>query len=147
MRDVTTADRLRRIMSERGLKQRDVLKACRPYCEKHGVRLERNDLSQYVSGKAVPRSDKLEVLAEALEVNEVWLMGYDVPRGRDALRILSAADPAKSFVCERYEECHDKEANEAVSLFLRLDTLDRGRIIGAMEETLKGVKYADKNRS
>ena len=75
----TTADRLKQIMRERGIKQIDILRACKPYCEKYGVRLEKNDLSQYISGKAVPRQDKLSVLGMALNVNEVWLMGYDVP--------------------------------------------------------------------
>jgi hypothetical protein len=39
-------------------------------------------LSQYVSGKAVPRQDKLTVLGLGLGVSEAWLMGYDVPMER-----------------------------------------------------------------
>ena len=29
------------------------------------------------------KQDKLTILADALNVNEVWLMGYDVPMERD----------------------------------------------------------------
>ena len=40
-------------------------------------------LSKYLSGSAVARQKKLTLLADALNVNEVWLMGYDVPMDRD----------------------------------------------------------------
>ena len=71
-----TADRLREIMDARGLKQIDILELCAPICEREGIRIGKNDISQYVSGKVSPRRDKLSVLAEALCVSEVWLMGY-----------------------------------------------------------------------
>ena len=65
------------IMKERGLKQVDILQLCEPFCRKYGVKLNKNDLSQYVNGKVVPKQDKLAILSEALHVNEPWLMGYD----------------------------------------------------------------------
>lgn len=80
MKRVTTADRLRSIMSEQNLRQVDILERCKPFCDKMGIKLNKNDLSQYVSGKVVPGQDKLTVLAKGLNVCEVWLMGYDVPR-------------------------------------------------------------------
>ena len=76
MRKKTTADRLREIMESRGLKQIDILELCAPICEREGLQLRKNDISQYVSGKVTPRRDKLAVLAEALAVSEVWLLGY-----------------------------------------------------------------------
>ncbi len=39
-------------------------------------------ISKYLSGNAVARQRKLTLLADALYVNEVWLMGYDVPMER-----------------------------------------------------------------
>ncbi len=36
-------------------------------------------LSKYLSGNAIARQKKLSLLADALNVNPVWLMGYDVP--------------------------------------------------------------------
>jgi transcriptional regulator with XRE-family HTH domain len=39
-------------------------------------------LSQYCHGKVAPSQQKLFLLAAALNVNEAWLMGYDVPRQR-----------------------------------------------------------------
>lgn len=73
----TTANRLKQIMEERGLRQIDILNLAEPYCEKYGVKLGRNAISQYVSGKVVPGQDKLFVLAQALHVSEAWLMGFD----------------------------------------------------------------------
>lgn len=88
MNKQTTSDRLKQIMNERGLKQVDILEACKPYCEKYGVKLAKNDLSQYISGKVQPGQDKLTILGMALNVNEVWLMGYNVPSGKDELQSL-----------------------------------------------------------
>ena len=66
-------------MAKNGLRQIDILNKAIPFCKKYNVKLGRNDLSQYISGKVEPSQKKLTVLAEALEVNEAWLMGYDVP--------------------------------------------------------------------
>ena len=79
----TTALRLRRIMEERGLKQRDILEKAAPYCEKYKIKLNKSDLSQFVNGKVVPGQWKLTILGMALGVSETWLMGYDGPMERE----------------------------------------------------------------
>ena len=76
----TTGQRLKEIMRDRNIKQVDILRMCEPYCKKYNVKLEKNDLSQYVNDKAQPKQDKLSILGMALKVSEVWLMGYDVPK-------------------------------------------------------------------
>jgi repressor LexA len=83
MEKVTTAERLRYIINTTGLKQVDILEKCKPYCEKYNVKLAKNDLSQYVSGKVEPKQNKLSILGLALDVSEAWLAGYDVPMGRN----------------------------------------------------------------
>lgn len=80
----TTSTRLQRILSERGLKQVDVLERAVPYCKEYGIKLNKSDLSQYVSGKVEPGQDKLTVLGLALNVSEAWLMGFDVPMERNS---------------------------------------------------------------
>lgn len=40
-------------------------------------------LSKYLSGNAVARQRKLTLLADALNINEIWLMGYDVAMDRN----------------------------------------------------------------
>ena len=81
---MNTSDRLKQIMRERNLKQIDIVRLCEPLCKKYGERLERNDLSQYVSGKTIPGQRKLTILGIALNVSEPWLMGYDVLPNRIA---------------------------------------------------------------
>lgn len=147
LKELTTADRLKQIMSERGLKQVDILEACKPYCERYGVQLKKNDLSQYVSGKVEPKQDKLSILGMALNVNEVWLMGYNVPAGRKELEKLEQQLQSEVAACELFEKCYGKEAFEAVKLFVQLDTLDQGKVIGKMELMLEDKKYSAKEGS
>lgn len=78
MKQSNTAERLKTIMQERNLKQTDILEKAQPYCETYGVKLRKNDLSQYVNGKVEPGQKKLSILAKALNVSEAWLMGYNV---------------------------------------------------------------------
>lgn len=83
MEKVTTAARLKQIMQERNLKQVDILELCEPYCIKYNEKMGKSILSQYISGSVEPGQIKLTILGLALNVNEVWLMGYDVPKERD----------------------------------------------------------------
>lgn len=83
MKVSSTSLRLKEIMVSRGLRQVDVLNAAKPYCIQYGVKLEKNDLSQYVNGKVEPGQEKLTILGLALNVSETWLMGYDVPISRE----------------------------------------------------------------
>jgi repressor LexA len=80
-------------MNERGLRQVDILRMCEPICKQHNVRLGRNDISQYLSGYAAPKQDKLTVLALALNVSEAWLMGYDVPMQRNFTQVETVSIP------------------------------------------------------
>ena len=138
MKQLTTSDRLKQIMSERNLKQVDILEACKPFCAKYSVSLKKNDLSQYVSGKVEPRQDKLSILGMALGVNEVWLMGYDVPAGKDELAQLASSAPTRTY---------SQSTQDAVELFEQLDVLDQGKIIGKMEDMLEADKYKAKEAS
>lgn len=82
MKPYSTAVRLKQIMKDQNIKQVDILNMCKPFCNRYNVKLGKNDLSQYVNGKVEPGQEKLNVLAEALNVSEAWLMGYDVPMDR-----------------------------------------------------------------
>ncbi|QIM45763.1 helix-turn-helix domain-containing protein [Streptococcus ruminicola] len=79
----TTAQRLAQLMSERNLRQVDILKSSEKYQRELGVKLGKSALSQYVSGKSVPDQDKLVLLAKTLNVSASWLMGYDVAESSD----------------------------------------------------------------
>lgn len=103
---VRTADRLSEIMRERNLKQVDILNFAKPYCEKYKVKLSKSDLSQYVSGKVEPGQTKIFVLAHALNVNEAWLMGADVPPQRDLPDTLKENNDGEVFVSSAKQALH-----------------------------------------
>lgn len=82
MKKENTALRLNIIMTERNLRQVDILERAKPFCNKYDIKMNKSDLSQYVSGKVEPSQEKLVILGMALNVSEAWLMGFDVPMER-----------------------------------------------------------------
>ena len=67
-------------MSEKNLKQADLLRMTEPYQKKYNVKIRKNDISQYVSGKVEPGQHKLFILSKTLGVSIEWLMGLDVQK-------------------------------------------------------------------
>ncbi|MFB5404259.1 S24 family peptidase [Enterococcus avium] len=76
----TTQQRLNQLMSERNLKQVDILNMSLPLQKETGIKMSKSHLSQYVNGKSQPDQHKLYLLAKTLNVSEAWLLGYDVPK-------------------------------------------------------------------
>lgn len=70
----TFAERLNQAMKNKGLKQVDLIRAANA----NGIKLGKSHISQYVSGKTVPRAAVLHFLAETLCVDEKWLSGQTV---------------------------------------------------------------------
>lgn len=68
-------DRLREALADRGMKPIEL-------AEKADV--PKSMISYYLSGKNVPKADRVYKMAQALGVNEAWLLGYDVPKVRTA---------------------------------------------------------------
>lgn len=60
-------------------------------------------LSKYLSGNAVARQRKLTALADVLNINEVWLMGYDVPMERN-LKVDELGNPVVSIPILRHSK-------------------------------------------
>ena len=79
MKISNTSTRLKKIMTDNNMRQVDILKKVEPYCQVYNIKMNKSDISQYVSGKVEPSQDKLVILSMALNVSEAWLMGFDVP--------------------------------------------------------------------
>lgn len=94
MKKSSTSERLKEILRSKNLKQVDILNMAAPICDKYHVKLNKSDLSQYISGKVEPGQDKLSILGMALNVNEAWLMGYDVPIARTPVSDNSSPIPS-----------------------------------------------------
>lgn len=41
-------------------------------------------ISYYLNGKTKPKADRIYKISQALNINEAWLLGYDVPKNRTA---------------------------------------------------------------
>ena len=66
----TCAVRIKKALSIRNMTQTEL-------CAR--AKISKSSLSEYLSGKYIPRQDKVFILAQALGVDPVWLWGYDVP--------------------------------------------------------------------
>ena len=66
----TFAERLQDAMRQHGFKQVDLVREA----DKYGVKLGKSHMSQYVSGKTVPRAEILRFLANCLQVDADWLL-------------------------------------------------------------------------
>lgn len=72
-RVATCAERIKKALLIKGMKQSDL---CRL------TKIPKSALSQYISGAFEPKQDRIYLMAQALNVNETWLMGLDVPMER-----------------------------------------------------------------
>lgn len=90
MTNETFSDRLKLAMQAKQFKQVDLIRAA----QRRGVKLGKSHVSQYVSGKTVPRSDILHFLADVLQVDPDWLLAKDSTVNYTADTV---SDPAESF--------------------------------------------------
>lgn len=66
--------RMAKALSLRGMKQIELSRL---------TGIDSGTINNYLSGKYEPKQDRLEKIAEALLVDPVWLMGYDVPMKKE----------------------------------------------------------------
>lgn len=71
----STANRLRIAMQTAEKKQADVVRE---------TGINRSAISRYLSGEYEPKSDAIWKLARCLDVDEMWLWGYECPKERKA---------------------------------------------------------------
>jgi transcriptional regulator with XRE-family HTH domain len=89
--------RLKQAMQLRKMSQTDI-------CEKTGI--PKSAMSQYVSGAFEPKQERTFLLANALNINEAWLMGYDdVPMERKSTPIIQD----RSAVIDRINALSDSQ--------------------------------------
>lgn len=113
-------DRLKYAMELKGVLAVDL-------CKKADI--PKSAMSYYLSGRSVPKSDRVYLLAKLLDVSEAWLLGYDVTMERSI---------------------DQKETDETVALFNRIEKdrdfkqliLRINRLNPAGLEAVKGVLAA-----
>ena len=76
--------------------------------------INKSTISQYLSKEYEPKRDRLELFAKTLNVNEAWLIGYDVP-----MEINSSNNDS---LIEEYE-LNDEELKEYENIKMTTSTL------------------------
>lgn len=71
MESSTFADKLQNLMREKGIRQIELVHLA----EEKGIKLGKSHISQYVSGKTIPRNEILQFLADTFQVDPKWLSG------------------------------------------------------------------------
>lgn len=131
MKKMTCAERLQEAMELRNMKQVDLINI---------TGIKKSALSQYVSGKILPRQNNIYKLAKALNVNEAWLMGYDV----DIKRISTDEKNIKLPIKERLQL---EELMKQNALFFNDETVsdeDKEKFLNALQEAFYEVKFLKK---
>lgn len=77
--------RLRKALSIRNMRQADL-------CEK--TKIPKSAISHYLSGSFVPKQDRAYIIAQALNVNPAWLMGFDAPMEISDIQKSSPNEPS-----------------------------------------------------
>lgn len=110
----STAERLREALDAAGKKQADLVR---------DTGLDRGAVSSYLAGKYEPKQMAAHKMAKALDVSEMWLLGYDVPRERTAEQKKND-DLAQVVVRLR----NDPDFYEAISILARLEPAEYASI-------------------
>lgn len=116
-----TKDRLYELMAKRGITQSDIV---------NRTGIPKSSVSMYVAGTRTPKQDKIAIIANAYNINPVWLMGFDVPMekekndaynlGATMADIVTGSDEDMSEVMEYYSKISKltKEQKECVYDFI-----------------------------
>ena len=100
----------------KGMKQAELCKL---------ANVPKSSLSLYLSGAYDPKQDRVYDMAKALNVNEAWLMGYDVPMERQEKK----TSPSVSDLSEgekMWLELYNRVSDDTRDLLIKMmDSFDR----------------------
>ena len=119
-RKATCAERIKRALSIRGMKQSELCQA---------TKIPKSAISQYISGAFEPKQDRIYLIARALRVSEAWLMGFDVPMER------KENPPEQRELSEG-----EKMFRELEALFMQLPAESQRMYLEVIRATLKKHK-------
>ena len=71
------AKRIRKALTIRNMRQAEL---CRR------TKIATSAMSEYLSGLYEPKQDKIYLMSQALDVDPVWLMGFDVPMEKEDIK-------------------------------------------------------------
>lgn len=125
--------RLQQAMDMRKINQTEL-------CEKTGI--PKSAMSQYISGAFKPKQKRTYLLAQALDVDEAWLMGYDVPAEKPTEPTPEITDSLSSFNPLEYRSSSD------VVKYLResknMSRAEFASVLHCTEKTIKNIEEGHK---
>ena len=113
-RQATCGERIKTALHQRGMKQSELC----------GItKIPKSAISQYISGAFEPKQDRVYLIAQALNVSEAWLMGYDVPMKRETI---SLEEPKLSEGEKIWMDLYYRLSDETKKVFVNMmDSFDK----------------------
>ena len=111
----TIANRIKQGLSIRNMKQADLVEK---------AKIGKSSISTYISGAYEPKQRNIYKIAKALDVNEAWLMGYDVPMEREASNTVNSNDK-DNILLNSFNKLNEKGKNEAIKRVQELTELSK----------------------
>lgn len=136
------SSRLKKALETKNLKQTDLVKL---------TGLGKSAISQYISGKVTPKQDKISIIAKALNINELWLMGIEdnmYATKADDLPELTAKDERdiKKKLDEAIASLDDKEALMFDGEPVEMDDETRELLKSSLENSIRIAKTLAKKK-
>ena len=126
---VKFAKRLKEAMERVGMNQVELSR-------KSGI--TKSGITQYVSGKYEAKQEALYLIAKALDVNEAWLMGHDVPKERN---ITESDLSVEVRLLDQISLRFGKSAVQALSILNELNEDGQKKALSALEDLSEIPKY------
>ena len=125
----TFQKRLTERMDELDFRQADL-------AEKTG--LSKSRISHYINGRYEAKQEALYLIAKALDVNEAWLMGHDVPKERN---ITESDLSVEVRLLDQISLRFGKSAVQALSILNELNEDGQKKALSALEDLSEIPKY------
>ena len=125
MADTMINDKMKQALKLRNMKQVDLV-------AKTGI--DKSQISSYLSGKYKPKQENLSLIAMALDVDEYWLMGQDVPMERVQNGEEAAEGQVRRVEAYAKQIYGSREQEQVWKLYERLSEENRMRAKSYMEK-------------
>ena len=86
------------------------------------IGLSKQVVSTYITGVRSPKQPVIQSLASALNVNEAWLLGYDVPQERGSFDLYMASQDIPDYVKSICKT--DNDVKSFLQIFFAKDEVD-----------------------
>lgn len=133
------ANRIKKALDIRGMRQTELVEK---------TRIGKSSISTYISGAYEPKQRNIYKIAKALDVNEAWLMGHDVPMERKKYILGSELEEIIDKISKKENIPADliKDAYSGNTEYMRIYPED-GRETLNYENLLVAVKKAIHNEN